>query len=376
MITEFLKELINIPSITPDDGGCIDLICKRLEPLGFISTHLQYEDVKNIWITHGDTAPVLCFLGHTDVVPTGPIEEWDTDPFKAEIKDGFIYGRGAADMKGSIAAMVNAFERYTKQNPQHPGTLAMLLTSDEEGQAVNGTRRVIDHLLNSGIHINWCVVGEPTSQSCVGDVVKIGRRGSLTGHLTVSGIQGHIAYPDQTVNPIHQVSPALTELCNIVWDKGNEHYDPTSFQISNINAGTGADNVIPGKVQIQFNIRYSTEVSEETLIQTIRATLKNHGLQYEITWLPSSKPFLTESGELLSVAKDVIKKISGQIPELSTSGGTSDGRFIAPTGAQVIELGPLNETIHKVNECVKLDDLNTLADMYLGIIDSLLVKSS
>jgi len=374
MITELAKELIKIPSLTPEDGGCITLICNRLVPAGFISTHLKYEDVDNIWLAHGNADPVLCFLGHTDVVPPGPAEKWISDPFNPEVRDGMLYGRGAADMKGSLAAIVVAFERYIKQNPDHIGTLAMLLTSDEEGVAVNGTTRVVDYLNKTGTHIKWCVVGEPTSQDSVGDIIKIGRRGSLTGHLIVSGIQGHIAYPDRAINPIHQVMPPLAELCKIVWDKGNEQYDPTSFQVSNIIAGTGADNVIPGNVKVQFNIRYSTEVSEDELIKIIRTTLENHGLQFEIEWLPSSKPFLTSKGDLITTSKEVVKKISGIEPQLSTTGGTSDGRFIAPTGAEVIELGPVNDTIHKVNECVSIDDLNTLSNMYYGIIENLLNK--
>jgi succinyl-diaminopimelate desuccinylase len=367
MITELAKELIKIPSLTPEDGGCIKLICNRLELSGFNSTHLKYEDVDNIWLTHGNAEP-------TDVVPPGPAEEWISDPFKPETRDGMLYGRGAADMKGSLAAMVIAFEKYIKQNPDHSGTVALLLTSDEEGVAVNGTSRVVDYLNKTGTQIKWCVVGEPTSQDSVGDIIKIGRRGSLTGHLIVSGVQGHIAYPDRTINPIHQIMPALTELCKIVWDKGNKQYDPTSFQVSNIVAGTGADNVIPGNVKVQFNIRYSTEVSEDELIKKIRTTLENHGLQFEIEWLPSSKPFLTSKGDLLTTSIEVIQKISGNVPQLSTTGGTSDGRFIAPTGAEVIELGPVNDTIHKVNECVSIEDLDILSNMYYGIIETLLNK--
>ena len=275
-------------------------------------------------------------------------------------------------MKGSLAAMVIAFENYVANNPNHNGTLGLLLTSDEEGVAVNGTVQVVKYLNEKGTRIKWCVVGEPSSQSVVGDVIKIGRRGSLTGHLTVTGIQGHVAYPDRAQNPIHLVIPALDELCNTEWDQGNEHYDPTRFQISNIHAGSGTDNVIPGKVQIQFNIRYSTETSEDSLQQTIQTVLTNHGLRFHLEWLPSSKPFLTGAGKLLKVTQEVIQRISGRAPQLSTSGGTSDGRFIAPTGAEVIELGPVNETIHKVNECISVDDLNTLAEMYLGIIKSML----
>jgi succinyl-diaminopimelate desuccinylase len=374
MITDFAMQLIKIPSITPDDGGCMRLICDRLEAVGFAATHLRCGDVDNLWITHGQGDPVLCFLGHTDIVPPGPADEWDSDPFLPEVRDKMLYGRGAADMKGSLAAMVSAFERIVADHPGHTGTLAMLLTSDEEGQAVNGTVQVVKNVSEKGIRIKWCLVGEPSSLSAVGDVIKIGRRGSLTGHLTVSGIQGHVAYPDRAENPIHLVIPALNELCNRPWDEGNEHYDPTRFQISNIHAGSGTDNVIPGKIKIQFNIRYSSETSEDSLIQTIETVLTDHGLRFELEWLPSSKPYLTESGKLLSVTREVIQRINGLVPQLSTSGGTSDGRFIAPTGAEVIELGPVNKSIHKVNECISIDDLNTLAEMYYGIIEALLDK--
>jgi succinyl-diaminopimelate desuccinylase len=283
-----------------------------------------------------------------------------------------LYGRGAADMKGSLAAMVYAFERFVSEHPHHNGTLAMLLTSDEEGIAVNGTARVIEQLKREGVRIKWCVVGEPSSQVYVGDTIKIGRRGSMTGHLTVTGIQGHTAYPDQAENPVHRVMPALVELSGTEWDRGNDHYDPTSFQISNINAGTGADNVIPGRVRIQFNIRYSTEVTENGLKKAIRDVLDKHGLRHELEWLPSSKPFLTDKEDLITVTRDVIRQITGDSPRLSTSGGTSDGRFVAPTGAEVVELGPVNNTIHKVNECVSVKDLETLSEMYYGIIKTLL----
>ena len=372
MITELTIELIKIPSITPDDGGCIQLICDRLEPAGFKASHLRYGDVDNLWLVHGTGDPVLCFLGHTDVVPPGPNNEWDSDPFLPEIRDGLLYGRGAADMKGSLAAMVIALERYVTANPNHSGSLGLLLTSDEEGQAINGTTRVMDYLNKEGTQIKWCVVGEPSSQSTIGDIIKIGRRGSVTGRITVSGIQGHVAYPQRAENPIHLVIPALHELCDMVWDNGNEHYDPTSFQISNINAGTGADNVIPGKVDIQFNVRHSTECNEQQIKQKIHDVLVNHNLRFDLDWLPVSKPYLTNTSELISITKDVIHSVIGQSPELSTSGGTSDGRFVAPTGAEVIELGPVNKTIHKVNECVNVEDLVILEKMYNGIITNLI----
>lgn len=376
MITELTRELIRIASVTPDDGGCMPLIREYMEPCGFTATPLRYADVDNIWLQHGNSGPVLCFLGHTDVVPAGHPDDWDSKPFLPEIRDGYLYGRGAADMKGSIAAMVSAFQHFILDNPDHKGTLAMLLTSDEEGEAVNGTRKVIEYLSEQGISINWCVVGEPTSQEQVGDMVKIGRRGSLTGHLTVAGVQGHVAYPHKASNPVHLIAPALHELCDISWDAGNEHYDPTSFQISNINAGTGADNVVPGKLKLQFNIRYSTETTEDAIKKLIVSVLERHGLKFELNWLPSSKPFLTPTGRLVEITARAVEKITGIRPVLSTTGGTSDGRFVAPTGAEVIELGPVNSTIHKVNECVRVSDLETLASIYHGIIDGLLGKNA
>jgi len=372
MTLELATALIKLASITPADAGCIPLITSRLERLGFKANHLKFDDVNNLWITHGNDGPVLCFLGHTDVVPPGPLDEWHSDPFAPEVRDGYLFGRGAADMKGSLAAMVTAMERYITKNPDHPGMLAMLLTSDEEGKAVNGTTRVVDYLRENGMQIDWCVVGEPTSSKNIGDTIKNGRRGSLTGHLIVYGVQGHVAYPERADNPVHRVAPALAELASIIWDNGNEYYSPTSFQISNVNAGTGADNVVPASVKIQFNIRYSTEVTEDDLIKRIESVLKNHELRFKLEWLPSSKPFLTTSGKLLSVTKQAIQEITGTSPEISTSGGTSDGRFIAPTGAEVLELGPVNSTIHQINECVKVEDLELLADIYERIISGLL----
>jgi succinyl-diaminopimelate desuccinylase len=374
MVLEIAKQLISLPSVTPDDGGCIDYICQELEPCGFSPQRLDFEDVSNLWMTHGSMGPILCFLGHTDVVPPGPEAEWDTSPFTPELEDGYLYGRGAADMKGSIASMVVALKRFVIAHPDHPGRITLLLTSDEEGVAINGTTRVIDHLNSQNEKINWCVVGEPTSKSQVGDVIKVGRRGSLTGILKATGIQGHVAYPERARNPIHQVLPALNEICNFTWDNGNEFYDPSSLQVSNFNAGTGADNVIPGQVQIRFNIRYCTETTESTIKSTIEKILGNHGLTYELTWLPSSKPFLTQHGDLVSAAQNAIKDVTGLDTQLSTSGGTSDGRFVAPTGAEVVEIGPVNETIHKVNECVKVEDLETLAEIYYRIMETLLNK--
>lgn len=374
MILEIAKKLIAIPSVTPDDKGCMEVICSLLEPDGFVSSRLDFEDVSNLWMSHGDAGPILCFLGHTDVVPPGPKGQWDADPFIPDIKDGYLYGRGAADMKGSIAAMVFALQRFVNDNPNHTGRITLLLTSDEEGVAINGTSKVIDHLRSNGEQITWCVVGEPTSQTQLGDMVKIGRRGSLTGVLNVTGIQGHVAYPDRARNPIHQIIPALNEICNYTWDNGNEFYDPSSLQVSNLNSGTGADNVIPGSVQSRFNIRYSTETEESTIKSTIKKILGNYNLEYELEWLPSSKPFLTQSGALVTATKNAIRDVTGIESQLSTTGGTSDGRFVAPTGAEVVEIGPVNETIHKVNECVKIEDLETLSTIYYRIMESLLSK--
>jgi len=376
MTVELATTLIKLASITPTDAGCIPLLSARLECSGFKPTHLKFEDVDNLWMVHGAGNPLLCFVGHTDVVPPGPLNQWQSEPFLPEIRDGYLYGRGAADMKGSIAAMVTAMERYVASNPRHQGCLAILLTSDEEGKAVNGTAKVVEYLRENNIKIDWCVVGEPTSSEVVGDTIKNGRRGSLTGHLIVHGIQGHVAYPERADNPLHRVAPALAELCSIVWDNGNEFYSPTSFQISNIYAGTGADNVIPGSVRVQFNFRYSTEVTETELISKTEKSLARHGLNFELSWLPSSKPFLTRSGKLLAVTTDVIHEITGTLPVVSTTGGTSDGRFIAPTGAEVIELGPVNSTIHKIDECVKTDDLELLSQMYERIIAGLLNQST
>jgi len=374
MTIELATKLIERVSITPNDAGCQQLLASRLEQSGFNATHLKFEDVDNLWVTHGNGDPVLCFLGHTDVVPPGPVEKWHSDPFIPEVRDGYLYGRGAADMKGSVAAMVIAFERFIKLNPDHKGTLALLLTSDEEGKAINGTGKVIEYLTAKGINIRWGIVGEPSSQEKTGDTIKNGRRGSLTGHLTAFGVQGHVAYPESATNPIHEVMPMLTELCSIIWDNGNEHYPPTTFQISNINAGTGADNVIPGSAKVQFNFRYSTEVSEQQLIEKVEAMLDKQGVRYEINWLPSSKPFLTTGGELLTTVKDVIRDITGASPEVTTTGGTSDGRFVAPTGAEIVELGPVNQTIHRVNEHVKVEDLEILSTMYERVIRTLLAE--
>ncbi len=369
---ELAKELSGRASVTPDDGGCQGILAEKLETLGFKATHLRFEDVDNLWITHGNGDPVLTFVGHTDVVPTGPLEQWESDPFIPEIRDGMLYGRGAADMKSSIAAFVTAIERFIAKNPEHQGTIALLITSDEEGPSINGTRKVVDYLEENNIKIKWCLVGEPSSEKKVGDVVKNGRRGSLGGKLVVRGIQGHVAYPHLAENPVHKLSPALNELCAKVWDEGNEFYPPTSFQISNIHAGTGADNVIPGEVEVLFNYRFCPEITEEELRAQTEAILDKYQLDYEIDWRLSGEPFLTTQGELLDATIASVKEITGITPEVSTGGGTSDGRFIAPTGAQVVELGPLNQTIHKIDECVKIDDLSTLSSIYELIIKKLI----
>ncbi|MEM6998704.1 MAG: succinyl-diaminopimelate desuccinylase [Pseudomonadota bacterium] len=367
------EELINRVSVTPEDGGCQKLIADRLEKLGFKATHLRFEDVDNLWITHGNSEPLFAFAGHTDVVPTGPLEEWNTDPFKAEVKDGKLHGRGAADMKGGIAAMVVAAEKFVEQNPDHKGTIAFLITSDEEGPSINGTRKVIDYLNDNNIKIDYCIVGEPSSDKLLGDVIRIGRRGSLNGILTIKGIQGHVAYPEIAENPIHKASAFLTEISVMEWDQGNDSFPPTTFQISNINAGTGAENVIPGSVKLLFNFRFSTETTQDKLENKVTELLDKHQLDYDLTWKLSGQPFLTDSGKLVDASCNAIEQFCGFKTECSTGGGTSDGRFIAPTGAEVIELGVINDTIHKINECVAVDDLEKLTNIYNYILEQLLL---
>jgi succinyl-diaminopimelate desuccinylase len=372
---ELTQALISRPSITPDDAGCQALLSARLSALGFTSEPLRFGEVDNLWARRGSNGPLFCFAGHTDVVPTGPEAKWQHSPFSATLSSGMIYGRGAADMKGSIAAFVTACERFIASYPQHAGSIAFLITSDEEGPAEDGTVKVIETLERRGEKIDWCLVGEPTSTAQVGDVVKNGRRGSLSGYLTVKGIQGHVAYPHLARNPVHQAAPALAELAAIEWDQGNAHFPPTSFQIANINAGTGASNIIPGELEIMFNFRFSTEQTETGLREKVEALLDKHGLEYELRWALSGNPFLTEGGKLLEATTAAIESICGYTPAVNTAGGTSDGRFIAPTGAQVLELGPLNATIHKVNECVSITDLDTLSAVYEAILTRLLVKS-
>ena len=370
---ELAKNLIARASVTPEDAGCQEAMIHRLEPLGFQVERLRFEDVDNFWARRGSQGPVLAFAGHTDVVPTGPLDAWESDPFQPELRDGLLYGRGAADMKGSLAAMVTACERFVAAHPDHKGSIAFLITSDEEGPSINGTIKVVEHLETRGEKITWCLVGEPSSNHQVGDVIKNGRRGSLNGKLKIRGRQGHVAYPHLADNPIHRVAPALAELCREQWDMGNEFFPPTTFQISNIHSGTGAENVIPGTVDIQFNFRFSTETTVEKLQARVTAILDAHDLQYQLDWRLSGHPFLTARGELVAASIAAIKKITHRDTELSTSGGTSDGRFIAPTGAQVVELGPLNATIHQVNECVSAADLDTLSEIYEHILAQLLL---
>ncbi|OQX37566.1 MAG: succinyl-diaminopimelate desuccinylase [Oceanospirillales bacterium LUC14_002_19_P2] len=365
-------DLISRPSVTPDDAGCQDLLADRLAPLGFMIERLRYGDVDNIWLRRGNRGPVLAFAGHTDVVPTGPEDRWDSPPFTPTFKDGYLYGRGAADMKGSLAAMITAIERFLAKHPGHKGSIALLITSDEEGPAVNGTQKVMETLESRNEKIDWCIVGEPSSTEKTGDVVKNGRRGSLTGELTVKGHQGHVAYPHLVDNPVHRATPALTELAESVWDEGNDFFPATSFQISNIHAGTGAGNVIPGELDVMFNFRFSTEQTDQQLRERTDAILKSHNLEYDLNWTLFGQPFLTSEGPLIDATVAAIRDITGMDTQLLTTGGTSDGRYIAPTGTQVVELGPCNATIHQVNECVKTDDLDILSNIYEQILVNLL----
>jgi succinyl-diaminopimelate desuccinylase len=372
---DLAMELISRRSVTPEDDGCQELMISRLEKLGFSIERLPFEEVTNLWARRGDSGPLFCFAGHTDVVPSGPEEQWQFPPFEPCIEEGYLCGRGAADMKGSIAAFVTAVERFLANHPDHDGSIALLITSDEEGPFINGTTRVIDHLEARNEKIDWCIVGEPSSTDKVGDVIKNGRRGSLSGSLKVRGIQGHVAYPHLVRNPIHEAAPALAELAATVWDEGNEFFPPTSFQISNIHAGTGATNVVPGHVDVEFNFRFSTEVTADELKVRVREILDRHGLEWDIDWILSGNPFLTAAGSLVDAARESIRSVLGYETELSTSGGTSDGRFIAPTGAQVLELGPCNATIHKINERVRASDLDDLSHLYENILARLLVQA-
>ncbi|EEZ82088.1 MULTISPECIES: succinyl-diaminopimelate desuccinylase [Vibrio] len=368
------KDLISRQSVTPEDAGCQDLMIERLKALGFEIEVMVFEDTTNFWARRGSEAPLFAFAGHTDVVPAGKLEHWNTHPFEPTIIDGYLHGRGAADMKGSLAAMVVAVERFIAENPDHKGSIGFLITSDEEGPFINGTVRVVETLMERGENIDMCIVGEPSSTEVVGDVVKNGRRGSITGDLTVKGTQGHVAYPHLASNPVHESLLAIHELATTEWDKGNDYFPPTSFQIPNVSAGTGASNVIPGEFHVQFNLRFSTELNNDAIVQRVTETLDKHGLDYDLKWTFNGDPFLTDTGALLDAVVAAVAEVNDTKPALLTTGGTSDGRFIARMGGQVVELGPVNATIHKVNECVKVDDLEKLTDMYENTLKHLLAK--
>lgn len=370
---ELAHALITRPSISPNDGGCQDLLIERLERIGFKVERLRFNNVDNFWARRGSSDPLLCLAGHTDVVPTGPLEEWMSDPFTPVLRDGLLYGRGAADMKSGLAAMITGCEQFVHEHPSHAGTIAFLITSDEEGVSVDGTRRVVELLQSRGERIDWCVVGEPSSEKQLGDTIKIGRRGSLSGRLTVHGIQGHVAYPQLADNPVHALAPALVELTTRVWDQGNAHFQPTTFQVSNLNAGTGAPNVIPGELKARFNLRFSTEQSVDGLKATFESILNRHRVKYTLEWFLSGNPFFTPPGTLSDAVSRAVRDVAGLTPALSTGGGTSDGRFIAPTGAQVVELGVVNASIHKVNEHVRVDDIETLSRIYTRVLELLLL---
>jgi succinyl-diaminopimelate desuccinylase len=369
---ELAKELIGRKSVTPEDGGCQELIAERLAPAGFKCEPMKFGDVSNLWARRGKGAPVVCFAGHTDVVPTGPLTEWHSDPFVPTIRDGKLYGRGAADMKSSIAAFVVAVEAFVKERPAHSGSIALLITSDEEGPALDGTVRVVEVLKRRNELIDYCIVGEPTSVDWLGDMLKNGRRGSLSGKLTVRGIQGHVAYPHLVKNPVHLLAPALAELAKTQWDKGNESFPPTSFQVSNIHAGTGAANVVPGSVVVDFNFRFSTESTDASLKKRVLSILDKHGLEYSIDWVLGAKPFLSKNGRLARTVQEAGKRHTGRSAELSTTGGTSDARFIIEICPEVIELGPVNASIHKLNEHIELSQLDMLPRIYLDTLRALL----
>ncbi|GAB3488657.1 succinyl-diaminopimelate desuccinylase [Marinomonas epiphytica] len=367
-------DLMSRPSVTPEDAGCQDVMIERLKALGFTVEEMPFGDVKNFYAKRGTSGPNLCFAGHTDVVPSGPEQEWKVPPFKPEIIDGILYGRGAADMKGSLAAMITAVEGFVKANPNHPGYISFLITSDEEGPFVDGTTRVVDTLMERDEKMEWCIVGEPSSTKQLGDIIKNGRRGSFSGDLTVYGKQGHVAYPHLAKNPIHLAAPALDEMANTQWDDGNDFFPPTSFQVSNIQAGTGATNVVPGELKAQFNFRFSSELDFDKLKAGVTQILDKHQLNYDIDWTYNGLPFLTRPGELVDAIVDAVQNTVDITPELSTSGGTSDGRFIAKMGTQVVELGPINATIHQINECVDAESLNQLSSIYQKILENLFTK--
>jgi succinyl-diaminopimelate desuccinylase len=366
-------DLIRRPSVTPDDAGCQQVLAERLAGLGFVNESMPFNDVVNLWSRRGQSGPVLCFAGHTDVVPPGDEGQWSSQPFEPTLRDGCIYGRGSADMKSGLASMIVALERFIEANPGHSGSLAVLVTSDEEGRARDGTLKVIEALSNRGEHIDWCVLGEPSSQTTLGDIVRVGRRGSLSGMLTVKGIQGHVAYPQLADNPIRRFAPILAELHQIEWDNGNEFFPPTSFQVVDVRAGVGAPNVTPGELSARFNFRYSTEWSHESLKKKVESVFDAHDINYELNWHLSGEPFLTQHGPLTEAVTQAVREIAGNEPELSTGGGTSDGRFISPAGADVVELGPVNASIHKIDEHVRVDDVLQLTRMYQRIMELLLL---
>jgi len=369
---DLTKDLMARRSVTPADEGCQAVMTARLAAAGFRIEPLRYGSVENFWAKRGSGSPVFCFAGHTDVVPTGPLEEWKTDPFVPSVRDGVLYGRGAADMKSGLAAMVTACEAFVAAHPNHKGSIAFLITSDEEGPSVDGTKRVVETLAARKERIDYCVVGEPSSEKTIGDTIKVGRRGSFSGRLTVHGVQGHVAYPHLAENPVHTFAPALAELTTRVWDEGTEHFQPTTFQISNFNAGTGAPNVIPGELKARFNLRYSPVQTQDRLKETVEGILKKHGVRYTIEWYVSGEPFYTAPGALSQAVGAAIVEVTGSGPKISTGGGTSDGRFIAPLGAQVVELGVVNATIHKVNESVRVEEIDKLHQIYFNVLRNLL----
>jgi len=371
---ELTQDLIARNSVTPADAGCQEVMGRRLAALGFEVESLRFGSVENLWAKRhgGEPGPVVCFAGHTDVVPTGPLEEWRTNPFVPTIRDGVLFGRGAADMKSGLAAMITATEEFVRQHPHYRGTLAFLITSDEEGPSVDGTKRVVETLNARGERIDYCIVGEPSSEKALGDTIKIGRRGSLSGRLTVHGVQGHVAYPHFAENPVHTLAPALAELTARTWDTGNEHFQPTTFQISNLNAGTGAPNVIPGELKARFNLRYSPVQTVDGLKDIVESILGQHRVRYSLEWYVSGEPFYTPPGELSNAAVEAVREVTGAAPKLSTGGGTSDGRFIAPMSAQVVEIGVTNATIHKVNEGIRLEEIDLLHRVYAGLLTRLL----
>jgi len=367
------QQLISRPSLTPDDAGCQTILGARLAKIGFNLEQLPFGPVQNLWAKRGTNEPLLVFVGHTDVVPTGPLDQWLSPPFQPEIRDGYLYGRGAADMKGSLAAMLIACENFIAEHPTHRGSIAWLITSDEEGASIDGTVKVVEVLQQRGEKIAWCLVGEPSCDQQMGDTIKIGRRGTLSGKLIIHGKQGHIAYPHLADNPVHKALAALAAFVNTSWDNGNDYFQPTSLQISNIHAGTGAGNVIPGQLEVRFNFRYSPELTAEILQEKTRVILDQHKLQYSLTWDHSGRPFLTKQGDLVAACSAAITEVTSLLPELSTSGGTSDGRFMAATGCQIVEFGPCNRTIHQLNECVAVSDLTALVTIYQKILEKLLV---